>query len=527
MRLTTLVRGLAAFAVLTAGGCKSLDIQNPNEPDRARAFADPAAMEAVTGGSLRAWINAWNDMDGGGPLVVQARTYSASWNNFNMNFYAQVDNPTDPPASWHRNTRSWQNSPSAAGRTTIEAYWEQCYSALSLANDVLGAIRNNGLIIFTDADTRKAEAVALLVQGLATSCIAINYDKGYIIDENTDLGALVYSNRAELRDAAMASFDAAVAMANANTFTTPTQWSNGTGYTNSQIARIANTMAAFTLANWPRDAAENVAVDWAQVVAYASNGISSGTPFNFGFTGDGCLAWCPEILTWFNSLDTGRIHTRLAAMLDPGTQTDPWPLAGNPQPNSADDRLGDGSFGTAGMQAAFGSVAATANAGTDFAWSSQAIFNMSRGFYQQSNIGHIRYDLSGVQSPTGIYGAVGPAPVVNASMNDLLWAEGLIRTNTNLPLAATLINNTRVTRGGLSAAAGGDGVPTLLTRLNYELEVELLGQGAAAYYLQRRLGTLLPGTPHEMPVPAKELGVFSQPLYTWGGTGAANSPTPP
>jgi hypothetical protein len=30
-----------------------------------------------------------------------------------------------------------------------------------------------------------------------------------------------------------------------------------------------------------------------------------------------------------------------------------------------------------------------------------------------------------------------------------------------------------------------------------------------------------------MPVPAKELAVKNQAFYTFGGTGAANSPTPP
>ena len=169
----------------------------------------------------------------------------------------------------------------------------------------------------------------------------------------------------------------------------------------------------------------------------------------------------------------------------------------------------------------------TGNAGTDFAWSSQAIFNMARGFYQQSNIGHIRYDGSGVQSSDDIYGAYGPTPIVTAAMNDLLWAEGLLRTNTNLALAATLINNTRVIRGGLSVATGAETQGALITKLNYELEIELLGVGPAVYYLQRRLGTLLPGTPHEMPVPAAELGIFGQALYTWGGSSAVNSPTPP
>ena len=68
----------------------------------------------------------------------------------------------------------------------------------------------------------------------------------------------------------------------------------------------------------------------------------------------------------------------------------------------------------------------------------------------------------------------------------------------------------------------------LTTKLIYEQEVELFALGATSYYNNRRYDSLYLGTPAEMPVPAKELGVFGQPLYTWGG--AANprqSPTPP
>ena len=42
------------------------------------------------------------------------------------------------------------------------------------------------------------------------------------------------------------------------------------------------------------------------------------------------------------------MSTRVAALLDPATQTDPWPAAGNPQPNSSDKRLGNGSGGLSG-----------------------------------------------------------------------------------------------------------------------------------------------------------------------------------
>lgn len=517
------------IAALAGVGCKSLDIVNPNAPDAERALADPAAIEAVMGGSVRVWFNTYEGLEGVGPLVTQAQTYTSAWNNFNMLFYSSVDNPTDPPSAWVRTSRTWQNDLSKAARTSVEHFWSGYYSSLSLATNVLRAIRNNGVVINNASDTKRAEAVALLMQGASLSGIALNYDKGYIIDENTNLATLEYSNRKELRDAALEKFDDAIAASTAAgvSFTTPAAWANGRTYSNQQIAKIAATMAAHLLASWPRDPAENAQVPWDRVVSYASQGMSSGTPFDYVFIGNGSN-WYPEIFAWFQDILTGRVHTRVAALLDPATQSNPFPNpAGNPPPNSPDKRLGDGSFGDPILAATLGTEPETGNGGTDFAYSGIAIFAFSRGFYHQSNIGHIRYDVNRDQDPNGAYGGRGPAPVFTATQNDLLWAEGLIETNSNLSLAATLINKTRVGRGGLPAADASDGVTGLRAKLRYEMEIELLGLGAASYYHRRRVeGGLLPGTPREMPVPAKELGVFGQPVYTWGGA-TPNSPTPP
>lgn len=523
MQMTRLARGLGILAVLAAAGCKSLDIQNPNAPDARRALSDPAAIEAVAGGTMRTWINTFNQAEGNSVLATMAQTFSASWNNWNMNFYSSID------ADGTRNTRPYQNDPAAAARTTIEAPWTGYYSALSSANDVLTAIRKNGLVIHNASDTKRSETVAAMLQAASLAEIAINFDKGYFIDENSDISKLAYVNRKILRDSALSKFNAAIALANANSFVTPASWTNGNTYTNVQIAQIGNTLAARLLAYWPRNSAENAAVNWAAVATYASKGISSGTAFDWMFIGDGCVAWCPEMAVWFDAFDTGRVHTRVAHMLDPVTQTTPWPLAagGNPQPHSPDARLGDGTFGTADQVAGFGNIPKDAGAGTDFVWSSQAIFRPSRGSYHQSNIGFIKYDLSGTQDANGIYGGYGPYPVATAMENNLLWAEGLIRSGGSLAQAATLINASHVGRGHLAPASAGDGVSGLLATLQYEQDVEELGIGAIGYYNRRRIDGLIVGTPHEMPVPAKELGVFGQALYTWGGTGPANSPTPP
>lgn len=525
MQVSKLARFASALTMVAAMGCATnLDVANPNAPDTKRALSDPNALEAVGGGSLRTWVNTWSACEGNCPMDVQSQSYSASWNNFNMNFYAQIDQDGT------RNTRGWQNDPAATGRTSVEGPWTGYYGAMSSASDVLRGLRVNNIVLDTPEDTKRLETVTEFVQAASEMSIALMYDRGYIVDETVDVSTLTFASLADrktLRDAARARFDEVIALAAANTFTTPTSWLNGFSLTNTQIGQLANTMAALLLAEWPRDAAENAAVDWAAVASYASKGMSSGTAFDFQFTGDGTTTWNPETYTWFNSMDTGRLHTRVAHLLDPATQADPWPAGGNPQPNSPDKRLGDGSFGTAGMFTGFGNVPKTANAGTDFAWSSQAIFNAARGDYQQSNIAHIRYDKTGTQDPSGIYGGSGTVPIMSAAVNDLLWAEGLIRSGGSLATAATLINNTRVTRGGLPPAVAGDGVPGLLTKLQYEQDVELLGMGPIPQMNRRRLDALITGTPHEMPIPAKELGVFTQPLYSWGGKDPVNSPTPP
>ena len=538
MRITNRALWFGIAAACAVAACnKDLNIANPNAPDARRALSDPAALEAVAGGTLHTWFTGYEGMMAVGPLTTIADTYSSSWNNFFMLYI----NSQDPDGT--RNTRPWKNDPGARERAHMEWYWENYYSVASSSSDVLKAIRTDKVVINNAADTKRAETIAAFMNGAAHSGISMIYDKGYIIDETTDVTALVYSNRKLMRDAAVAKLAAAIALADANVFSTPPAWTNGRSYTNKQISQIANTMAAMTLAYYPRDAAENATeVDWTKVASYASKGMSSAAPFDFVFVGDGCSQWCHEVLVWFNSIDTGVIHTRVANLLDPVTQADPYcgsigtatcapGRRGNPQPNSPDKRLGDGTFGDADLVDGFGTipVTATSRPGTDFSYSTFEIFSSSRGQYHQSNIGHIRYDLSRNQDPTGIYGGYGPAPVMSAGQNDLVWAEALLRQPTpDLAKAATLINNTRVGRGGLAPATAADGQAGLLTKLYYEQDVELLGLGATGFFNRRRLaGGLRVGTPREMPVPAKELGVKSEPLYTFGGaTNPANSPKP-
>jgi hypothetical protein len=176
-----------------------------------------------------------------------------------------------------------------------------------------------------------------------------------------------------------------------------------------------------------------------------------------------------------------------------------------------------------------GECQATPQSGTDFMWSPVAIFIPGRGSFHQSNIGLIRdhcLATSFPDCPTG----TGPLPVYSKAFNDLLWAEALIRSNGSRATAAALINNSRVGRGGLPPLSGADADQDLLKAGVYEYEVELFHvSGGADFFFRRRLTSsaqiglpeaynrLWSDTPRHMPVPAKDLLLLRQELYSFGG----------
>jgi hypothetical protein len=295
-------------------------------------------------------------------------------------------------------------------------------------------------------------------------------------------------------------------------------------------------MQSELIALWPRNSAENAAADWASVDTLASQGVSSGTPFDFEYFIDINAAECGSfcIKTWGNSIGTMRVDTRVAAMLTTN-HVDPWPdPGGNPCPTvSADRRVGDGSWGPSDNFNGYSTRAATASAGTDFACSAVAIFAPARGQYHQSNLAHVRYThlaYTGERLPQ--FDGSGQDPLYTRQMNDLLWAEGLIRSGGNVAQAAGLINNSRVGRGGagcptpgtggcgLLPLTGAEGTPALLAALQYEQEIEFMGQGTDPFFNRRRIDGLLATTPRQMPVPAKEMDVLLREAYSFGGSGA-------
>ncbi|MEZ4457364.1 MAG: hypothetical protein R2882_12575 [Gemmatimonadales bacterium] len=521
------VRWAGVLGLVASLGCKSLDVENPNEPDAARAFSDPGAVAGLITGGFKNWFNTHTEYNSSLLLNTMADGLTASWNNFNIRYYSSEGNECPVRCGW-------VNQPTSSFRFQIETFWYGYYGVLSNANDVLTAIRKNDVIIGDQAQTDRAEAAAVTLQGMVFAQIALNYDQGFIVTEDTDLStpaavqALQFSPRSEVRDAAIAKFDEAVGLWNASSLGPSTGWFgvvNGPQYSQSDMVKAIRTMQAELLAYYPRSAAENAQVNWGQVATYASQGLSSGGDLEFGIFQDAAGAFYDGVKGWGNDVTTMRADTRVARLITDGPEgeakrhKDPWPNpTGNPQPNAFDARVGDGTWGPADNFNGVGTKEEDAGAGSYFAYAAATIFPAARGTYHYSNLGSVRYSYLaypgyGLPSEDG----TGFAPHYTATQNDLLWAEGLVRSGGNTTQAATLINKSRVGNGHLSALTGGEGQAALLTAINYENDIELLSLAAANYYNRRRIDGLKSMTPRQMPVPAKELQVLQRELYSFGG----------
>ncbi len=525
-RMSSLCVALATAGLLS--GC-NMEFENPNAPDAERALVDPSGLQQLLGGAFRTWVETRGDYYGALPMTAMADNYTASWNNAALRHYSSVG--ADGCAS----RCGWNNSATAAeaaGGPSVESQWYGYNTVLSSANDVLFAVANDLCFDSNCATdntlTSRNTAVAKMLQGMAFAGIALVYDQGFAVDEESDLStpaSIPFSTREEMRDAALLKFEEAWTEAGLKTWSTPSEWmgvGTGTSYSNQQIRKVIRTMQAELLALFPRNAAENGQVAWGQVVTYASQGVSSGTPFDWQFfidiTGRECGLDC--VKTWGNSIFTMRVDNRVAALLTTN-HVNPWPEAagGNPCPTiSADLRVGDGSYGPEDDFSGAGTLAETPNAGTDYACSTVPIFDPARGQYHQSNLQHIRYQhlaYRGENLPG--FDGTGQDPFYTRQMNDLLWAEGLLRGSGSPALAAQLINNSRVGRGGLSQLTGGEGLPALFAALQYEQEIEFMGQGPTPFFNRRRIDGLIAGTPRHMPVPAKEMDVLRREVYSFGG----------
>ncbi|MBT1698950.1 hypothetical protein KK083_18800 [Fulvivirgaceae bacterium PWU4] len=480
-----LVAALASAGLLLFS-CGDLDVENGNNPDFGRVFKTGADVEAVASGLYNTVFTGDHSTSGvHAMLAVAADHATCSWGNFGMR-----------DMSWEPRDMAWNNAPTYTNAGLTKYSYDQWYSAILTASNVLKAIGSGVQIGTNGVDNARATAVAKFILGTTYANLALVYDRAHLVDNMKTvepvLGTAVPYQ--EVAAAALAYFDEASALSN-ETFTIPASWlGTPANVTSATFKKMINTSAARLISYLPRNKTELAGIDWAKVKAYADAGITADWTIQM----DGTDRWNFAATYYLTAVGWGRTDMYVAHMMEPSLpqhwdDTPTFPQPAQPA-NPLDKRLT-----------------------SDFAYLASNDFLAARGYYHYSAY---RYKALDAVYPT--FRGMGVKALVKTAENDLLRAEARAYAG-DLPGAAAIINaGTRVTRGQLAPVA--ENLDDILKAIHHERHVELYTTGMGIQFFEmRKLNLLQKGTPLHLPLPATFLQTIGEKtFYTFGTTARAD-----
>ena len=472
---------------------KDLDVPNYNSPNQDQVYANVEDFPTLLKGAYKTW---WNHNIGTNPnfaLAPASETMTTGYGSWGSTPYYQVPRETVPnqdgdPVLF----------PTCGG-------WFGYYQAIPTVNNILKKVEIEGEKVEVGEDdyTQSVRAHAYFLQGVLYGHLALLYDKAFLLTEETNINEFDYefTSYQDMMDFAIGRIDKAIEICENNEFDDPIDMIPGHTFNDVSLGKFINSSAARLLAYNARTADETQQVDWQKVLTYTENGIDQD--FNVQME----PGWKGKAISRdeYSYLDVTlwgwtRVHQRIIHMMapdDPAAEY-PWPYGesalGEVQ-NSPDQRF-DEYF----------------SYNESIPWVSAA---SSKGYHILSHYSHSRF-MESFNWGTGQY------LFFSKAENDLLQAEALIRSGGSRGQAATLVNNTRVQKGGLTPASGADS--DLMEKLYYERFVEALMTYPLVPYFDRRRTdvegmNLRPGTVRHLPVPQHELVLHGYEIYTFGGEG--------
>lgn len=484
---------MMASILLVLTACeKDIDaVKNLNNPDRNQVLANGSDLIGIISGGYVSWWQG-NNRDLVPALAVAGDHATCSWGNFGMRVLS--NEPRNPI----QNASSWSDL------TVISQPWGGNYSALSSANDVLEAIEKG--ITWMDGGTDRTplvKASAYFLKGLSYGYLGLLFEKGFIIDEGADLSQdFTFVTYDKLIDQAVMELDNAIDIAQNNSITIPSSVINGIEISGADLIKLCNSYKARFIVQGARNLDETNAIDWVQIKTFAQNGITE----DFGPNGDDGIRWWSNSRILTNS-DNGfgafgaRLDMRVINLVDP-SQPSFYPAGTGSKLAKPEITTDDARFGS----------------GKDFEYQSKILFRSERGRFHYSHYINTRYknDMN--------FSDGGDAKQMKTFMledNRLLLAEAKARLN-ELDATSGAVSDinagSRVTRGQLPTLSGTETKEAVLQTIFYERYVELFNTAVGSgFFDRRRTNQLQVGTFRHFPIPASELEVLEQPLYTLGG----------
>ncbi len=469
--------------------------------------ADESVAEALIGQAYWIWWSGTQLENPAMGLSVAAEELTSSWLNF-----AMYDLSKEP-------RQAYDNTPAYAYRAFNEAPWYRMYVALSAVYDGIRRMQQ-GDDLGGPGTARYARAMAFAkyAQGLAHGWLALMFDRAFILDESVDLDEeLTLHPYTEVMATAVQELEAAIAIADANTFTLPDTWINGGFYSSELLSQLAHSHIARMMTQVARTPEERAAVDWGTVLDHVQKGIQH-TPVVIG---DGYLWY--DATKWYGTLGTAagpfgwaRADYKTIGALDTSGNFAAWLAATLPGRTEVLITTPDTRITTAGDPT---------GAGLNFSHVGPSWFKTDRGTYHFSFYGHHRY-LNHSE-----LGGASPIRHITTSEMQLIKAEGLLRMGGPSQQVADIINASRVVWGQLPPALASESAADLMDKIIYEKRIEGFIQcGGCAFFDRRGFGSLAPtgpdfhhglveGTPLHFPIPGRELERLGLPYYTFGGVG--------
>lgn len=498
--------GVLSLVFMTTA-CADLVVDNTNEPDRERALSDALAIESLIAGSFQTW---WD--------IQQGRT-----TRYLENAASVALNDALNYGNWdaaHEPRKAIINAPGYQWGYAIEDPFMIQNRALAGVREGMLMIKGGVRIGANGADTPRLQAFAKLMQGLFTANIAMLYDKGWIVDENTDTEKNVVDKKLvgykEMMTQARKYLAEARDIASKTTFTTPSTWA-AQSISSAQLIRLANSYEARFMAAVARTPAERQAVDWNQVLTLINAGVTSD--FGVNFDGPNGI-WTKSSGLKATSDQGSGVSPRIVG---PADQSGKWQAAEKVDPAVRDWYLietDDRRIHAAGKPDVSGTYIEIEKLPNG---TIEVHNGPDRGNWHQTPYASLVYRQMANTD-------LGFAPDLSVKEMNLLKAEALIRLN-RAAEAVPLINATRVANGKLPpVTVDGDKsarcVPrkldgscgNLMDALIYEKRIETLWlSGGLSFFDARGWGILLKGTALHFPVPALELNALPLPVYTFGG----------
>ncbi len=474
--------------IFLVSSCKKdfLEVKNMNDADLQRAWSNPEDVKAIASGMFFNWHKTQYWAYTFSPIMAMwtmADQGTASWGNG-----AMQDLSSEPRAEFV-NTQDYSHI------RIIKRYYERLYGNINTANDIINVIKNGMQLGEIDEDgigedTEMIKAFAYFNQGISLGYLALVFDKAYVIKESSpDENILTPYSYKDVADSAILSLEKCIEISDANDFSLPEPWINGSSYSNIELSQLAHSFIARILVGNPRNIADNNEVDWNKVYSHANQGIQRDlAPYMDN------IVWKNLMLNYtFNNttLDWCGVDSRIIHMMDnnypavyPDLSTEP-----KPDPAVSDDHRLE----------------------TDFRYDATCPLKADRGYYHFFDYEYKRYSSYTINNPANVVDFY-------VTENDLIKAEAMFHNGNKSGAIDILNNGPRVTRGQLPPLDYSISDEDFLKALFYERDIELMMTGfGTPFFDMRRRDMLQKGTMLHFPIPAKELDVMSMPLYTFGG----------